>query len=345
MLLITVLISCTQVELSTDGEYRKLVPIRTDYDWSVYNPNRPDSMYLLMTNIISGGNYVFAVSMENGKVSKVDSTAELGVPGGEYNVVTCNRNDAMIEITGMDTFMTNKSYPMKSLCLKVCETQYPDFGTYFLTRWTDDNPYYKKLRNTGKIFISSQRTSVQQATPTVLSFVPKPITQHLTLRVKVETVENIAVDSILANLSGVIQRVNISSGVLDESLLGRTFFPLYLKHKSGLTTSVFEGSTDVLGILPGKVNVIYGSGLLSLSVYSADRIDNGAVNVTPQLSKEEPLRDDLDAGGKVKNKDNITIEVEMKYDPDAAAGGGGNSGNNGSIIWISGDDTIIDEET
>lgn len=348
-------VGCTEVDLCPKGDHPHVLRVETAFDWSAYSAQKPDSMYVFMSNVINAGNYIFETLSSGGIVTKADNDGNIEegeVTGGEYNVVACNKNGRLIEIMNMDTYQNNSSYPMKNLYLSIRDTLFPDFEGYDQTNWTDYNPLYKKLKNTGRIFVAVKSVQVQQSKASFITFNPVPITQQITFRVRLQVPSGVVINRIVAEISGVVNKVNLTSGVLDQSESGRVYF---LLHETGMAdgAEIFEGTVNVLGLLAGKVNTGYGPGILRLGIYAADKMWNKKINLTTSISRAELIRQASD-DGVVKNKDSalIDIETELELKENNSGGSTGDTGSGdevpGTETWMEGDDDgdhFIEEET
>lgn len=95
-----------------------------------------------------------------------------------------------------------------------------------------------------------------------LEFKPKPLTQEVTFKVKVQAQEEVQPYRLVGCISGVPTRVELLSGQLNTERTGQTLFDLYPSEEE---EGVWVATVNVLGILPHEDgSQATGNGLLTL---------------------------------------------------------------------------------
>lgn len=205
---------------------------------------------------------------ETGEEEDEPQEETIRVEGGDYIVITVNKNHDLVELVEEDAFKTDNAVRLDSLRLRVNGIVYPDLPGFDTEKWNNLNPAYTYIANTGKLFSSVERWSIFAGTSILMS--PEPVTQHLTFRFSLglEEETGVSIDRVACELSGVVDCISLSTKEIREvDSRHSVCFMAEKTDDSDASSPVYEGSVDVLGLFPNKSQAsIYGAGIIQLSI-------------------------------------------------------------------------------
>lgn len=268
------LVSCTDVELCNENNHPHTAQFSFDLTWNQFATEKPDSMYFFLSRLINTKHYIFSSPIDtldsnSTKGENEDPSKTHEIEGGEYVLITCSQNEEAFDIANKEAFAADPSMQINNLILEIKETADPDIDSLKKGEWKDLNPYYKKLKRTGKIFRNVERIQFYANSFYTLSLNPEPITQHIKFRFKLKVDPQITINRVIGEISGVPKSIKLTTGILDKSELCRSYFPVKEIETVEDTITIYEGEVDVLGLFPNtSTAAIYGAGILQLGIYT-----------------------------------------------------------------------------
>lgn len=354
--LILSLASCTEVELCSEDSHPHSAKFNLDFKWNEFEKEKPDSMYIFLSRLINTKHYVHSISTTtSGETKAEDESGTIKVEGGEYTIISCSKDTALFAITNKDLFATDPSMQINDLTLTVRDTIHPDVEGFNTDKWGDSNPFHKKLKTTGPIFCTVEGTQFSSNMSYRLSLVPKTITQQIKLRFSLEIDPKITINNIVGEISGIARSVKLTSGILDRSTTGRTYFRAKEVESNG-KTKTYEGEINVLGLFPNTNSAaVYGPGILilrffmqkaelsktlSIPINLINTITNARLTVATENGKDETCNPDIKSA-------TLTIGSILTISEDITGGEKpGEESPDGVDHWVTdGENGNIDMET
>ncbi len=342
--------ACTEVELCYNAEHPHTLPLSIGFNWDeAAVEEKPDSMYMVFSRIINTRHYVYGVSSEGWEeegeavpeaLSEEPQEESMRVEGGDYIVIAVNKNHEQVELLEADDFQADNSIRLDSLRLQVKDIKTPDLPGFDTQKWNNLNPAYTYIANTGKLFSSVERWGIAAGTSIWMS--PQPVTQHLTFRfsLNLEEETDVTVDRVACELSGVVNRISLSTGKISEDDNRHSICFMAEKTEDSEDLSpVYEGSVDVLGLFPNKSQAsIYGAGIIQLSIAVSkgkeSRIHTVRLNLINLLTPANLVVPAEDMDGLVANPAirEKTFDIgQLEVDFDHIMNG---EGNGGTLQWV-----------
>ena len=338
--------ACTEVELCGNAEHPHTLPLSIAFNWEeAYAEEKPDSMYMVFSRIINTRHYVYGVSSEGWE--DVGAALESGpqeepmrVEGGDYIVMTVNKNHSQVELLEEDTFKADNAVRLDSLRLRVKGITHPDLPGFDTQKWNNLNPAYTYIANTGRLFSSVERWGIAAGASILMS--PQPLTQRLTFRFSLGLKESseVVVERVACELSGVVDRISLSTQKIneDDSRHSVCFMAEKVEGSDPLSP-VYEGSVDVLGLFPNKSQAsIYGAGIIQLSIAvgkgEESRIHTVRLNLIHLLTPANLVVASEDGNGLVPNPAirEMTFDIgRLDVDFDSVMN---SEGNDGLFQWV-----------
>lgn len=203
-----------------------------------------------------------------------DMPDSCGIRVGQYQMVTTNCSNFLL-IDSLTEFMQSHEIFPSHLSIKYNTEVIADSIDPALHDWVDYNPEYPFVKDIGPVFFDQQIVTSPRNASTVVDFTPELISQQLDLQFKVQSEDqNLVLDSIKGELSGVVRSKSIFTGYLDMDATHscRIMFDAKIPSSpSGQgSTRVWncETTIDVLGLCnPVSEKMQTGPGIVHLAAY------------------------------------------------------------------------------
>lgn len=334
MLCLVAFFSCVKVDLCREESHVHAGTVKIVYHWPEnIGDERPDSMLALVNRMVhphhigyvtgpetsDGGRYRF------GEVSaKVAAEGTLVVEAGKYQIIAFN-NDIVDADKGdvRDYNFVNLSEFGDGQNQDVVGVR--DLGISYVGRdlsdprlelygkdWQDTNPYSKYIASDSKpIYFAVNKGDgdayeriydVHVGQETKVDVYPYKITQDITFSFPIYTEKDqVAVDSIIAEISGIPHKMMLYSGALDIDRTYKMLFKIDVDADAAAqNTTINLGGEDkevtkweylstisVMGLVSNKdARDCTGAGILQLCVYASTvNADGEKVSMTPRYAR------------------------------------------------------------
>lgn len=313
-IVMSVLYSCTSVEYGyVDNGTGTGTLGQTQVLFSFVGPdsqdNLPQNYHILMSRIVNEVHYTYYVD-NNGEqsgegdkpsddnTSDVDSDAgqetgqdEVQEPGageegvesgrmpvtvldGDYYAIAFGNNG--YSITELDEFRDNNAFGMKNLYAALPAMTEEEIEEQFGESFADLNPSYTSVSCAYPLYLSIRKTTLNSGMkPAEVVFSPSDITTMLIFRLKINVDDGVEITRLVAELSGVPVKVQLMSGIVDDSSLGKTYFSMYQIDRTD-NVLTFEGGVRALGLFSSRSSsLVSGPGILRLSVHASCDTESG----------------------------------------------------------------------
>ncbi|WP_288314610.1 hypothetical protein [uncultured Mediterranea sp.] len=269
------LTACTTVDLCPETEHPHAASIIVDYDWGEEEADKPAHMNLFAARKPNTWRINGVVDTETGEVTTTElqeDSTEAVVPfklrGGEYTLICINDYNG-VSIDNLETFLTEPQAEADTLFLRLEETPREELPELKGVNLPDFNPGYRYVPNIGRVFYAlEQGIRITTGQTETLHLSPYPISQAITIKFNIRTRGDVAVDSLIAEMSGVCGRMNIADAYLDTANLYRIIFrPTIEQTEADLLTCT--ATFHALGIIPSPVaSYLNGPGILQVAIYA-----------------------------------------------------------------------------
>lgn len=276
--LVLLLNSCTEVEYRDYVYSADSTRVSFLFDWEGIKSEPeygiPDEMTVLMSRIINTVHYAWLTD-NTGKIlaELPDSTGTqasdtaTAIDNGIYYLMAVRENPKYYDISSLQDFFTEEDISMKDFVLTLNTPGDEELDSIFPSGRTDFNSTIKYVYNPGPVFYELQEElQVFPDTRSEITITPKNIAQKLTFRLHIELDEGISINSLIAEISGVGNNIELMSGNIDASEMYRSAFVMHETAVSGMMHT-FEGDVCVFGLFPSKDRtLITGPGILQISI-------------------------------------------------------------------------------
>lgn len=293
-LVIALATSCVGVAFDTlvNGN---VTPTAASFDWAG-QVNHPDSMTVLSARTEKELHYCFGYKYDSGLATGKSDT--VSIVRGEYYSLSVGYDNDLFSIPSLQSFLSDNSYPVRSLVARpaqmldgisqditVMDFQrmiWKDMGysTTLLdalgrhdSYWDDMTPYTPTIRSCGHLYVAENRSYMDPAKFTELSFSPKDITTEVAVNIPIAVRSGLGAEIVcaFACLSGIPSYVTLMSQLMERKDLGKVYMAL-----SPNASGVYGGSIHSLGIFsPDLPTFVGGPGILYIYVLTS-RMENGA---------------------------------------------------------------------
>lgn len=389
--------SCTtEADLCRAGGHPHRAAVSYEFGWNGAE-SVPDSMIVLAKRVINQrkcamivsaatgrGRFIYgapddedvADSLSSGIAEPADTSGasagglrEFSVPAGTYKFQTFNMDTAELVYDEVDSFLTDMSGTV------LLQDIYAEYKSYdksdsrlrgVMANWQDYNPYARYIQpDIRPLFLDTTAVrEVGYGHSVLCGFLPEPITQNIdiyfTVRKSQEEIP-FAVDSVVAEISGIPARINLSNGYLDITRTNKMMFRTEMTDAAGLPVADTYGTDSVrchAGIdVPcvvgnSRPDVSTGPGILQVVIYvHADSAAAGGV-LTKKIQGKINLYNTLRNAGltvitddgrhALRNGSHGVLDIKADLVVDGKAIVESPDNNGGIDRWLSCDDIIVD---
>ena len=199
-----------------------------------------------------------------------------------------------MSIDSLHCYLTNAQAYVDTLYLHLAERKRDEVPALQGLNLPDFNPTFKYIENIGRrlFYGISQHVNIQTGQTATLHFDMQPVNQEVTVKFRIQKTDSrdrdnlpggdnaqsredlsskIKIEQVVAEISGVCGRINISSAYLDTTHLYRMAFPFDMTKAETvqgdpLTTS-FSNTVYTLGIMPStSAGLNVGKGIVQIAV-------------------------------------------------------------------------------
>lgn len=283
LLLLCGMTCCTQVDLCPETEHPHVATILTEFDWGDWNgaeEDKPTHMNIVASRILNtwrahGIADTRTGVVENGMSAplQAEEAGTFKLKGGEYNIFAINTREGVV-IDSLNCYLTHPEAKVDTMYLHLKEMPREALPELQGINLPDFNPGYKYIQDAGCIFYSVQKgVNIQTGQSKTLRFDMSPVSQQVQVKFKVQTIGDVKVDYIIAEMSGLCGRINISEAYLDTAKLYRTIFMFDAENgveqvDNDVTT--YSASFYTMGIVPSpKESYLTGAGILQLAIFTS----------------------------------------------------------------------------
>lgn len=277
--------ACTSVELCPETEHPHAATIQAQFNWGKYDNEKPGQMNIVASRILNTWR-AHGISETGEEKNSVingisapivsDETSDAPIPfrlkGGEYKVFAINTHDRLV-IDSLNCYLTHPEATVDTLYLHMLETSRDDIKELQGLNLPDFNPTYRYIKNPGRIFYGINKdVTIETGQPQVLHFDMQPVSQEIQVKFSVKkagTLKNeINIEQVVAEISGVCGRLNIADAYLDTDRLYRMVFSFdNLQIETNGDVSTYSTTFYTMGIVPSpKENLLVGQGILQIAV-------------------------------------------------------------------------------
>lgn len=286
--------ACTQVELCNEAEHPHSAILNVKLGFGDNEVRKPDIVQVIASRIVNTWRYAFtmptATNDESRETAGTPSAVEaIHLKGGEYTFFFVGLNES-VEIEKLESYINDYSYSMRDLSLVVKKVPKADIPELQGVDWVDFNPGQPFIAYKGPIFKDQQHDiSLYTDTEANISSVLLPITQKVSIDFKIKLEGDVRVTKIIAELSGVVSRVELFNNALDAERTGRIiFFPELKSTQSDIL--IYHGAFETLGVIGSKSQKnVTGPGIVQLAIYveaeGKNKIFHGGINLKNAINE------------------------------------------------------------
>ena len=263
--------SCTQVELCYEEEHPHSAILHVLLDFGDNDACKPDNVQVIASRIVNTWRHTFIMPTTEQAVSeKSETTSEtesIRLKSGEYTFFFVGQNKNY-EIEELDSYINNYNYSMRDLALTVKNVSKKDIPELESVDWVDFNPGQPFISYKDPIFKDQQHdVSLYTGKEANICATMLPVTQKITVNFKIKLEGNLQVTKIMAELSGVVSRIELLNNALDKNRTGRIIFLPELKETQG-NVLTYQGTFEALGLVGNKSQQnVTGPGIVQLAIY------------------------------------------------------------------------------
>lgn len=329
--------ACTTVELCPEAEHPHVASILVDFDWHGYdtetdkdgNPVKLPSMNIVASRllntwrvhgianpdtkevingisapIITDQDGEESTNEEEGANEEEKGTHPFRLKGGEYKAFAINA-DERLAIDSLRCYLNNPAATVDTLFLHMEETPRDEISELQGLKLPDFNPTYRYIKNVGRIFYGmNPDIKIHTGQTETLFFDMQPVSQEVVVKFSIQKTgehrSHITIDKVVAEISGLCGRINVSQAYLDTTNLYRMVFPGDAGLEEVVDGDITHYTTRfyTLGIVPSaRKELLVGRGILQLAVQASvpkslkaqttDGQTGGADDEAPQEETEE----------------------------------------------------------
>jgi len=268
-------------------------PFTIEFDWS-QSVVVPDTMEIVAYRPYHMTKYHYSAVPQTDAIWRLDSLIEWQKPmgvsddsvpeylrSGDYWVTAIYQSKPYIQLEENDTTNIESEFLMKYTYSFNKAFQNPADSAPKYTKWVDFNPEYPYFYDEGTGCFD-QVPACSDGQQLLLHFTPKPFSQCVTVKFDLQLAdEDIYVDSIQAEISGVARSKQLLSGYLDTDVTasGKVLFSPNLI-VSGQDQHLIHASSRVYGL--GFLSPVYsdmktGPGIINMAIYTRFREPSGVM--------------------------------------------------------------------
>lgn len=279
-----------------------------------------------------------------------DKTKPYKLRSGEYRFFTINAYRGLV-IDKLQEYLDNPFSTSDSLFFHLEETPREELAELEGLDMPDFNPKYRYVHNPGRLFYgTSEGVKVQTGEDKEIEFTPTPISKEVTVKFNVRTIGDIQIEKLLAEMSGICGRFNITENYLDTTNLYRLLFipkeesVQQVPDEPSQHIYTYTATFHIMGLVPSyRSTYLIGPGILQVAVYAATegkrRIFYAGANPRKDLVEARILRVE---NGKTYLRDTepltIILSGELVIDAQHIL----NRDDGRFDIWFSSDEEFID---
>ena len=252
--------ACTDAELCYDIEHPHKGNARFAFNWSTGNSqgnNVPDSMFVIADRIFNSwkcglkadsktGEGRYLINEPETKVegesdnATAEATKDFRLRTGTYKMVTFNMDDTELDYSDVYTYMNDRKneFKLQDIYVKYKSYHKNDPALRKPTEvWVDYNPYsqYIQAEMPAVFFDTLESVGVIHNKDILCSFTPEPLTQDIEISFRIQKLGTtpFIVDSVIAEMSGIPHKVNLSNGYIDITKTYKMMFKLNMEDTNG----------------------------------------------------------------------------------------------------------------
>ena len=217
--------------------------------------------------------------------------------GGEYKAFTIN-SDAKLTIDSLQCYLTHPAARVDTLYLHMEEVSRNDITELQGLKLPDFNPTYRYIKNVGRLFYGlNTNIEIHTGQTETLFFDMQPVSQEVEVKFSIKKTgdhkDQIKIETVVAEMSGLCGRINISEANLDTTNLYRMVFPgngVSLSEEVNGDISTYTTRFYTLGIVPSaKKELLVGRGILQIAVKASvpKSLKNQQVSLLQEEGQEE----------------------------------------------------------
>lgn len=310
--LLCTIYACTSVELCPETEHPHVATIQTHFNWGDFENEKPDQMNIVASRILNtwrvhgiSGTGEDINNVINGISAPILSDEESEAPypfrlkGGEYKTFAINTHDGLV-IDSLECYLTHPEAKVDTLYLHMLETSRNDIEALKGLNLPDFNPTYRYIKNPGRIFYGiNQNVTIQTGQTETLLFDMQPVSQKVQVKFSIKKTgtqkDQIKIEKVVAEMSGICGRLNISSAYLDTTRLYRMVFSFDESQvETNEDVNTYSTTFYTLGIVPSpRDGLLVGQGILQIAVKASIPKPQDATPVGTRTESEEEDDDNI----------------------------------------------------
>lgn len=279
-----------------------------------------------------------------------DKSKPYKLRSGEYRFFTINAYKGLV-IDKLQDYLDNPLSNSDSLFFHLEETAREELTELEGLDMPDFNPKYRYVHNPGRLYYgTTDGVKVQTGEDKEIEFTPTPISKEVTVKFNVRTIGDIQIEKLLAEMSGICGRFNITENYLDTTNLYRLLFipkeesVQQVPDEPSQHIYTYTATFHIMGLVPSyRSTYLIGPGILQVAVYAATegkrRIFYAGANPRKDLVEARILRVE---NGKTYLRDTepltIILSGELVIDAQHIL----NRDDGRFDIWFSSDEEFID---
>ncbi len=279
-----------------------------------------------------------------------DKTKPYKLRSGEYRFFTINAYKGLV-IDQLQEYLDNPFSTSDSLFFHLEETPREELAELEGLDMPDFNPKYRYVHNPGRLFYgTSEGVKVQTGKEKEIEFTPTVISKQVTVKFNVRTIGDIQVEKLIAEMSGICGRFNITENYLDTTNLYRLLFipkeesVQQVPDEPSQHIHTYSATFHIMGLVPSyRSTYLIGPGILQVAVYASTegkrRIFYAGANPRKDLVEARILRTE-DGKTYLRDTEPITIILSGELVIDAQHILNRDDGR--FDIWFSSDEEFID---
>lgn len=278
--LLTMATSCVGVDFCTEEEHPHTSELQISYPTDTIKTfviaNRPylTCKYLFGWFPMENVGYAIGTDSLDWFMSEETTSAKASAQylhTGKYSMMTISAFQSM-HFDSLDVFMNNSEASADIIGIHYNTWQRPEEVDSVFADWVNMNTQYPYAKDEGVIYFDEKIADAKTGEPTIVSFTPTPISQHLSFDLTIaRNDEALILDSIQAEISGVVVSKKLRTGYLDMvgEHTAKMIFPMRASLMNDRLTYACHGEVNVLGLMgPASPDMQSGPGIMHLAAYT-----------------------------------------------------------------------------
>lgn len=321
--------ACSFVDMENRVEGTDSVAVGFSVEWPE-GAVPSDEMYVAAGRVVNSLHYLYVWPSE---------TMGCRMSPGEYYMAAFSRNPELYDAGSAEIFRDDPSLSLRNVSVTLMGPAEEEIDSLLGSDRTDFNMSVPYVYDAGEFYTAVTSETLSAPAPEQYEVVlyPNRLTQNLTVRFYVDADEGVSVESVTAELSGVVGRVFPLSGTVDDDELSRVILPVEARGTSG-AYMVYEGNVNVFGLFPSdNAELTTGKGILQIAIRArsdrGEKIFHAGINLMNTIRNAGLMK--VSAGG-----DEYSVAVGsalLDVDPVLRIRNGevvGNSGDSGVDAWF-----------